>query len=83
MTDKSEKDQSDHKVDTPDDEIKKKRREALTKIVATAGIAHSMSGNWTKPVLESVVLPAHANTTLNCCEQGCDGPPCEPDCVPC
>ena len=40
------------------------RRKAVTKIVATAGVAAAMSGNWKKPVADSVVLPSHARMTL-------------------
>ncbi len=66
--------------DTVQLDEKNTRRKAVTKIVATAGVAVAMSGNWNKPILSSVVLPAHAKMT-NCepddgTEDGeCDGLP--------
>lgn len=54
------------------------KRKTLGKVAATAGLVASMSGNWEKPVLSSVVLPAHAKTTQKCPADGdsfdgCDG----------
>lgn len=43
-----------------------RRRDALRKILAGGGIvvgAESLPGNWSKPLIDSVVLPAHAQTT--------------------
>jgi hypothetical protein len=54
------------------------KRKTVGKVAATAGLVASMSGNWQKPVLSSVVLPAHARTTSKCTTDGqsfdgCDG----------
>lgn len=38
------------------------RRDALKKTITVGGVSVALSG-WTKPVVESVVLPAHAQTT--------------------
>ena len=38
------------------------RRDALKKTVTVGGVTIALGG-WTKPVVESVVLPAHAQTT--------------------
>ncbi len=56
MTDQSNKTESDDTVDLPEDDNEQKRRKALTKIVATAGIATAMSGTWKKPLLSSGML---------------------------
>ena len=58
--------------DVPQDHSKRK---TVGKVAATAGLVASMSGNWEKPVLSSVVLPAHAKTTQKCDgnTDGCDG----------
>lgn len=45
-----------------------RRRDALRKILAGGGIvvgAESLPGNWSKPLIDSVILPAHAQTTGN------------------
>lgn len=44
------------------------RREMLRKILAGSGIvigAGSLSGKWSRPVIDSVILPAHAQTSLS------------------
>ena len=59
--------------DSLKDEVEIKRRKAITRIVASAGIVATMSGNWKKPVLNSAVLPAHAESTCGAdgdCEDG-------------
>ena len=38
------------------------RRDALKKTVTVGGVSVALS-SWTKPVVESVILPAHAQTT--------------------
>ena len=64
MSVKKQKDRADVTVsrnsDTPQDS---RKRKTVGKVVATAGLVTSMSGNWKKPILSSVVLPAHAITT--------------------
>ena len=62
------------KPDTPQDS---RKRKTVGKVVATAGLVTSMSGNWKKPILSSVVLPAHATTTC-----GDDGGDCTTDGIP-
>ncbi|GJL83747.1 MAG: hypothetical protein DHS20C01_33810 [marine bacterium B5-7] len=42
--------------------VTKSRRDVVKKTVAVGGITVALS-NWSKPVVESVVLPAHAQTT--------------------
>lgn len=39
------------------------RRDALRSIAAVSGIA--VASTWTKPVIESVIIPAHAQTTAS------------------
>ncbi len=38
------------------------RRDALKKTVTVGGVSVALT-SWTKPVVESVILPAHAQTT--------------------
>ena len=38
------------------------RRDALKKTVTVGGVSIALA-SWTKPVVESVILPAHAQTT--------------------
>jgi hypothetical protein len=38
------------------------RRDALKRTITVGGVSIALAG-WTKPVVESVVLPAHAQTT--------------------
>lgn len=63
----------EHKNDLPDggessssgDELERRRR-AVRNILAGAGVvtgSQALSSTWTRPVIESVVLPAHAQTT--------------------
>ncbi len=63
MTMKDKKDQKTHTATKT--AVDNKRRKAMGKIVATSGIAVTMSGNWKKPLLSSVVIPAHALTTCD------------------
>lgn len=56
-------------IDRKDDQPKKQgedRRGALKKLLAGGGVivgASALPSEWTKPVIESVTLPAHAGTS--------------------
>lgn len=49
------------------------RRRSLRKLAAgsvAAGVAATVPGRWTRPVVESVLLPAHAQTSIDVPEDG-------------
>ena len=61
---------SGNKTDSADSPVEAKRRKAVKRIAATAGIVATMSGKWEKPVLSSAILPAHAGMTGDAIEDG-------------
>jgi len=80
MSLKKQKDKAGMMVSkNPDTLQDSRKRKTVGKVVATAGLVTSMSGNWKKPILSSVVLPAHALTSCDGdaaqdgSSQGCDG----------
>lgn len=64
MSTKKTDDQRSHDEVLPEerDSALSNRRDALKKTITVGGVTIALGG-WTKPVVESVVLPAHAQTT--------------------
>lgn len=56
-----------------DDQSVEKRRVLLRGTVGALGVLSFAPTNWTKPVIESVILPAHAQTSSG---TGASTPPC-------
>ena len=46
---------------TESSSLETRRRKALKNIAVTTGIVATMSAEWKKPVIDSVILPAHAD----------------------
>ncbi len=46
-----------------DNKAEQQRRKALKSMLAGGAVAGSLPGQWVKPIVESVTLPAHASTT--------------------
>lgn len=53
----------DSKSKLDKDQVKPSERRKLLLGTAAAGGAAALSGSWTKPVVDTVLLPAHAETT--------------------
>lgn len=62
--DKNNLDPSTQESTSSDTSENKGRRDAIKKTIAAGGVT-IMAASWTRPVVESIVLPAHAQTSSN------------------
>lgn len=64
--DQSDPSKSDQRPETGEDEDLKKRREAVRRILVGGGLiagGQAVPKDWSRPVIDSVVLPSHAQTS--------------------